>query len=134
VWNIWETGSNTKVRLIVEDNGEQILNRPFYNKDPQKALKDVEGWISKIYYLSWDDIDKIVTLKNSLAISGYIPDIVVLAANIEGSQEFNVTSDLEIRTSFELPVLKIEKIIIIGVKSAERGNRIKSQQKPIKIH
>lgn len=130
-----ENGFNTAVRLIVEDNGEQILNRPFYNESFQKALKDVEEFISGIYYLSWSDIDKIVTLKNALATSGYVPDNVFLAANIEGSQEFNVISDLEIRTSFELPILKVGKVVIVEVKSGKRKNRItftKNQRKFIK--
>jgi len=120
------------------DPNEPIIRRPVWvNRKDRQGFRDIDALISSGYFISWENINKTLTLKKALGEllegSQYIPDCMLLLGKIEGTKDFHLIpifktkrihkfnikrSDLE--KHYELPILKIEKVLIIEVKGGSR--------------
>lgn len=119
------------IKLKVEENGsfEELGFLPRSEK-LQEALKGAEEFISGIHYLSKTDMDKLVELYETLSFPnhagkiGYRPDYLVLTADVVGTQELEAISEMPVRKTFEVPVLRIGKLMLIEAKSGKKGARL----------
>ncbi|USS40480.1 hypothetical protein NF865_09285 [Thermococcus aggregans] len=91
----------------------------------QDTLKEVETFISGIHFLPKTDIDRLAELYRTLSFPnhagrvGYRPDYIILTANVVGKQRLEVVSEEPIKKNFELPILRLGKIVLVEVKSGK---------------
>ena len=90
----------------------------------QERMTHLVRYLSIACFMSLDEVEKLVMLRKVLENIGYRPDYVILTANNVEKQRLNVISEEMKEKSFELPVLKIERIILVEVKSGKVERKI----------
>jgi len=93
-----------------------------------EALKDlIEDLISNSCFVTKRSKEGLLRFYKILKESRYAPDFIIIALDVVGEKSINVSSqlkELQIRTTFQLPVVEVKKLIVIETKSTNPPARV----------